>query len=460
MHLLIATTQVPFVHGGAEMHAHNLVEALRGAGHAAEIVAIPFKWYPPERMLDAILACRLLDLTESNGRKVDRVIGLKFPAYLIPHPNKVLWILHQHRQAYEQWEHTLSDMVHYGNGREVREAIRLADTRLIPEARAVFTNSENVSRRLKHHCGLDSTPLYHPPGNAEAFYCETAEPYFFFPSRINASKRQLLAVQALALAGGDAKLIFCGESEDAAYLEKIQREVEDCGLDNRVKFYGRVSEKEKRALYARCLAVIYPPVDEDYGYITLEAMLSGKPVITCTDSGGPLEFIRDGVSGYVTAPEPAALAEAMAKLQEDRPELFFQLQNTRGEEVRQRQFNILKTLHVRDVLSAFDGEDEIVRRLLVPLGETFRALQGIERAVDFDRIQFAGGVGQFFAMLEFPGIEGSAPRAVGPAGDTDARVGGFCHGMFGYTRVMPSSEDELKKALKAFKKRFETDATG
>ncbi len=317
MHIIIATTQVPFVQGGAEVHAHNLLDALRQAGHVAEIVAIPFKWYPPERMLDAMLACRLLDLTESNGRRVDRVIGLKFPAYLIPHPEKVLWILHQHRQAYEQWEHPLSDMVYYGNGREVRDAIRLADTRLIPEARAVFTNSENVSRRLKKYCGLESTPLYHPPSSPDAFFCGEAEPYFFFPSRINAAKRQLLAVQALSLAGGDTKLVFCGESEDDAYSAKIEREIEDAGLQRRVRFHGRVSEKEKLGLYAHALGVVYPPVDEDYGYITLEAMLSSKPVLTCTDSGGPLEFIRDGQNGYVTEPEPAALAEAMVRLREN-----------------------------------------------------------------------------------------------------------------------------------------------
>ncbi len=314
MHIVIATTQVPFVQGGAEVHARNLQQALMAAGHAAEIVAVPFKWYPPERILDTMLACRLLDLTEANGRRIDRVIGLKFPAYLIPHPDKVLWILHQHRQAYEQWDGPLSDMVHYGNGREVRDAIRLADTRLIPEARAVYTNSENVSRRLKGYCGLASTPLYHPPSNPDGFYCEEAEPYFFFPSRINASKRQLLAVKALALAGGDAKLVFCGESEDDTYYEKLQNEIKDSRLQKRVRFHGRVSEKEKLQLYAHCLGVIYPPFDEDYGYVTLEAMLSSKPVITCTDSGGPLEFIRDGESGCVVEPTPEALAGAMALL--------------------------------------------------------------------------------------------------------------------------------------------------
>ncbi len=318
MHILITTTQVPFIQGGAEVHARSLLNALRAAGHQAEIVAVPFKWYPPERMLDAMLACRLLDLTEANGRKIDRVIGLKFPAYLIPHPNKVLWILHQHRQAYEQWDGELGDMNYYGNGREVRDAIRRADTQLIPEARAVWTNSENVSGRLRQFCGLHSTPLYHPPEHADSFFCDQAEPYFFFPSRINASKRQRLAVQALAHAGAGSRLVICGESEDAAYHEKLLADVTSLGLEKRVTLLGRVSEKEKLRLYANCLAVVYPPYDEDYGYITLEAMLASKPVATCTDAGGPLEFVVDGETGFVTAPEPAALGSALARLWENR----------------------------------------------------------------------------------------------------------------------------------------------
>ncbi len=318
MHILITTTHVPFIQGGAEVHARSLLAALQAAGHHAEIVAIPFKWYPPERMLDNMLACRLLDLTEANGRKIDRIIGLKFPAYLIPHPNKVLWILHQHRQAYEQWDHALGDMNYYGNGREVRDAIRRADTQLIPEARAVFTNSQNVSRRLKDFCGLDSTPLYHPPNNVDAFFCDEAEPYFFCPSRINASKRQRLAVQALAHAGAGSRLVICGESEDPIYYEKLLHDVTDLGLQNRVTLLGRVSEKEKLRLYANCLAVVYPPFDEDYGYITLEAMLSSKPVVTCTDSGGPLEFVVEGETGLVAVPEPEPLGAALARLWENR----------------------------------------------------------------------------------------------------------------------------------------------
>jgi glycosyltransferase involved in cell wall biosynthesis len=319
MRVLLATVQVPFVRGGAEVLAASLLGALRAAGHEAEIASIPFKWYPPERMLDCMLACRLLDVTETNGRPIDRMIGLKFPAYLMPHPNKVMWLLHQHRQAYEQWDQPISDMIHFGNGREVRDAIRRTDRQFIPEARAVYTIAENVSRRLRKYCRVESTPLYHPPHHPEAFRCEDpADNYFFFPSRINAAKRQHLAVQGLEAAGGDSRLIFCGESEDDTYYAGIQREIDELGLRSRVEFLGRVSEEEKVDLYARCLGVVYPPLDEDYGYITLEAMLSSKPVITCADSGGPLEFVEDGKCALVVEPAGAAIGDAMRRLQSDR----------------------------------------------------------------------------------------------------------------------------------------------
>src|SRR5437763_10325740 len=171
MRVLIATTQVPFIQGGAETMAKGLRQALRAAGHEAEIVAIPFKWYPPERIVETMLACRLLDLTESAGARVDRVIGLKFPAYLIPHPNKIIWLLHQHRTAYELWDHPAAgDLIHFPNGLVVREAIRQADRELIPEAKAIYTLSENVSGRLRRYSGIPSEPLYNPPANASLFY--------------------------------------------------------------------------------------------------------------------------------------------------------------------------------------------------------------------------------------------------------------------------------------------------
>jgi len=317
MNVLIATVQVPFIHGGAEVHAEQLCRALRAAGHQVEIVAIPFKWYPPERIADHILACRLLDLTESCGVGIDRVIGLKFPAYLIPHPNKVLWILHQHRQAYDLWDHPLGYMARFENGAGVRDAIAAADRQWIPEAKTVFANSRNVAMRLKQFCGIDSEPLYHPPQHAEKFYCAADEGYLFYPSRLTTLKRQGLVLQALAQTKNPVRVRFSGSPENPAFAAELINLTHRLEVDQRVEWLGYITEAEKLRNYAHARGVLFPPVDEDYGYITLEAMLAAKPVITCTDSGGALEFVLDRQTGLIAEPDPASLAAAMDDLWEN-----------------------------------------------------------------------------------------------------------------------------------------------
>jgi glycosyltransferase involved in cell wall biosynthesis len=319
MRVIISTVQVPFVRGGAEVLADGLRDALRAEGHQAEVVTVPFKWYPPERILDHMLACRLLDLTESSGARVDRVIGLKFPAYYANHPNKVLWVLHQHRAAYDMWGNALEDLDAFPNGSQVRDVIREADRRLLPEARAVYTIAGNVSGRLKHYCDVDSRPLYHPPAHADRFFCAEAEDYFFYPSRINASKRQGLVLEALGHTSRPVRVRFAGTGAHPGVLDELKAQARRLGVQDHVEWLGEVSEEQKRELYARALAVVFPPLDEDYGYVTLEAMLSSKAVVTCTDSGGPLEFVVAGETGTVCEPTPDALADALDRLWDDRP---------------------------------------------------------------------------------------------------------------------------------------------
>jgi glycosyltransferase involved in cell wall biosynthesis len=318
MRIVIATVQVPFVRGGAEVLAEGLCAALREAGHAAEIVSIPFKWYPADRILDHMLACRLLDLTESWGEKIDLLIGLKFPAYLISHPRKVLWIVHQHRTAYDLWEPPFGDIIGAPDGAQIRDVIHQADRNAVAESKAVFTIAGNVSKRLKEHLGVDSVPLYTPPAHADQFHCQDAEDYFFFPSRITPLKRQALVVEALAQTSEPVRVRFGGMVDDVAYGQQLQTVTAQPALRDRVQWLGRLSEEDKRDQYARALGVIFPPIDEDYGYITLEAMLSSKPVITCTDSGGPLEFVREGETGLIIEPTAQKLAAAMDQLWRDR----------------------------------------------------------------------------------------------------------------------------------------------
>jgi glycosyltransferase involved in cell wall biosynthesis len=316
MRIGILTDQVPFVSGGAEQHAVNLVAALQAAGHSSEILSMPFKWFPPDRIAPQMLAARLLDVTESSGVPIDRVIGLKFPAYLMPHPNKVLWILHQHRTAYDLWEHGLGDLHGQPGGAAAMQAIRAADSKLIPEARRVFTNSRTVSERLARYNGIAGEPLYHPPPMAERYKNAEPEDFLLLPSRINDTKRQALVVEALFHVRSNVHVRLVGRADSAASLDRLLQRAAALP-PGRLSFAGGVTEEEKLDLFARCRGVIFVPFDEDYGYVTLEAMLAGKAVVTCTDSGGVLEFAVDGETALVSAPDPVALAEMLDRIWTD-----------------------------------------------------------------------------------------------------------------------------------------------
>lgn len=318
MRIVITTTHVPFVRGGAEILTEGLRQALLREAHEVDVITVPFKWYPAEKVLDHMLACRLLDLTEACGARIDKLIALKFPSYLIEHPNKTFWLVHQHRSAYELWDGAHADLLHQGFGRQVQSAIQKADREVMSRHQPVFTISANVSERLSKYCSVASTPLYHPPVGADDFHCHQAGDYFLFPSRLSAIKRQQLVIEALAETKKPVRVTFVGQADHAPYATELDRLAVKLQVADRITWLGGVERSELIRLYASSLGVIFPPFDEDYGYVTLEAMLSSKPVITCTDSGGPLEFIQNRKHGLITEGDAGSLAKAMDELWTDR----------------------------------------------------------------------------------------------------------------------------------------------
>ncbi len=315
MRVGVVTTQAPFIVGGAERHSANLVAALKARGHEAVEISIPYKWYPGSALVDHAMAAKLIDL-EGLGYPVDLMVGLKFPAYLAQHPNKVLWILHQHRQAYDIWEAGASELQRDPDGAAVREFIRAEDRAAIGAARRVFANSANVAGRLRRYLGLAAEPLYHPPPNAERLRPGPYGDYLYAPSRLGPTKRQSLMIEALAHAPR-VRLKIAGPPDAPGFDVALRDQARALGVEDRCEVLGPVSDAEMIRLYAECRAVVFVPVDEDYGYITLEAMLSAKPVVTVTDAGGPLEFVRDGREGYVVAPTPEALGAAFTRAMEE-----------------------------------------------------------------------------------------------------------------------------------------------
>ena len=316
MRVAIATVQVPFISGGAEILAASLVRELRVRGHEAEIVSMPFKWYPPDRILDCMLMSRLIDLTEVNGMAIDRVIALKFPAYYVEHPHKVYWILHQHRQAYDLYDTDFGDLHHTEQGRRTAAEIRRWDGIILGGAREVYAISRRVVDRLRHYNGVAGTALYHPPVNHECYRCDKSQGYVLYPGRFDPIKRQHLLVDALARTKTPIRAVLVG-AMSGRYADAVRSAIEEHGLQDRVTCLGVVDEDRKLDLYARALAVYNGVYDEDYGYLTLEAFFASKPVVTHSDSGGPLEFVRDRENGLITTPDPDELAACLDRLYAD-----------------------------------------------------------------------------------------------------------------------------------------------
>ncbi len=319
MRVAICHPQTPFVRGGAETHTEALARALRAAGHEAEIVSVAGKWYPATELVHHMAVWRSLDLSESNGLRIDAVIALKFPAYLVKHERKFVWLIHQHRSAYELWDHPLfADLSLQEEGPAVRDMIWQADRIALGEAKRVFTNSRNVQDRLWNSLRQSSEVLYHASPISEALV--GMEPaghgdFILFPSRLESLKRQSLVVEAMRHVRSDVKLVLVGSGPDEA---AVRRQIEQHRLAGRVSLEVGVADERLCRLYLDALGVYYGPYDEDYGYVTLEGMAAKRPVVTLSDSGGPLEFVADGETGLVAAPEPRAIAACFDRLFADR----------------------------------------------------------------------------------------------------------------------------------------------
>ena len=307
--------QVPFARGGAEIFTDRLVGELRARGHDADLVSVPFKWYPGTRVLTQAFVWRLLDLEEADGRPIDVVVATKFPSYLVRHRDKRVWLLHQFRQAYELDRTELGQFDESAEERALRRRIQHLDRIALGEATRLFATSRNVADRLQSSTGLDAEVLPHPPQEL-SYRCEGYGDFVLSVNRLDRAKRIDLLLEAAAL-DGSLEVVIAGEGPDRPRLEALAHER---GLDGRARFAGRVGEDELAELYGRCLAVYYAPVDEDFGMVPFEAFLSEKPVLTTTDAGGPLEVVADRRTGLVVAPEAADVARGLAWLRDHREE--------------------------------------------------------------------------------------------------------------------------------------------
>jgi glycosyltransferase involved in cell wall biosynthesis len=315
--IIVATSSPPFAEGGHLVMARELVRALEECGHQAALVVTPQNRFG--RQASAYLAAWCTDVgVVHEGRRVDQVISLRFPAYAVRHEKHVVWLNHRMREYYDLWEQFSAPL---SAKNKLKEAVRRAiihrvDRRLLTRrARRLFVISATVQARLRRWGGYDSEVLYPPPPR-RAYRHDRYGEYIFGVSRLTPLKRFDLVVRALAEpASGDVRCVIAGEGAELDALVRLSRQLD---VADRVTFLGRIDDGALVDHLANCRAVVFPAFNEDYGFVTVEAFSCAKAVLTCHDSGGPAELVRDGANGLVCESTPDALARAMRTVMENR----------------------------------------------------------------------------------------------------------------------------------------------
>lgn len=345
---IIAPSPIPFGMGGAEKLYLGLQEQInRHTSHQCELIKVPIKENSFWELIDAYKTFYELDLSH-----FDMVISGKYPAWMLRHHNHRIYMLHCLRGLYDTY-HLLALPKRFLSAHEgvvrVLELLRdehagidalfaalyalKADTTVPPETFAfpapfireiIHALDAKAMARVKGFAAISQTviereeyfPLHvsvekiYPPSNLPRFETKEGQ-YFFTASRLDSAKRIELIVDAYMKSRTDIPFKIAG---GGPLFETLKARTAN---DRRIELLGFVSDEELIGLYASAYGIIFTPFDEDYGLITVEAMMSHKPVITCNDSGGVLEFAEHGKTGLIAEPNAASLSKQIERLADD-----------------------------------------------------------------------------------------------------------------------------------------------
>jgi glycosyltransferase involved in cell wall biosynthesis len=292
--------------GGAERFFRGLCDALNGAGCSAELVPILNDEAGFANIQETYLRYYDLDLSRFDG-----VISAKAPAYVVRHPNHVCYLMHTMRVFYDMFDFSFPTPT--AKLRRQRQLVRAWDRAALtpPRTRKVLAIGEEVADRLYSYSGLKAEVVRHP-SPLQGLRPGAAFDYLFLPGRLHKWKRVHLAIEAMRFVNARIPLLISGTGEHEPELRAL------AAKEPRIRFLGRVSDEKLVELYAGALAVLFTPQREDLGLVTLEAFMSGKPVITCVDSGEPARLVVHGANGFVCPPDPAAIAARIDQLAADK----------------------------------------------------------------------------------------------------------------------------------------------
>lgn len=282
--------------GGAERHFQGLVSGFKALGCSTDFIYIDADEPNFDSILDNYQRVKKLDLSS-----FDFVVTTKAPTFFINHPRHIVHLIHTIRVFDDMFDENFKnpDDNHFRQ----RALIHKMDIDGLSKAKKIFANGYEVSERLYRWRGLRSQVI-HPPIFIDGLRNDLQGDYFFMPGRLHSWKRVNLAIDAILRSEQPLKLVIAGTGpdEDALRLR--------ANNDPRIIFLGRVSDEALVHYYANALAVPFLPVREDFGYVTVEAFASSKPVITCIDSGEPTRLVKHKENGLICEPNAESIKKA------------------------------------------------------------------------------------------------------------------------------------------------------
>lgn len=352
---IIAPCAVPYVLGGAEKLWWGLERYINEhTEHVADVIKLPSREQDLFGLAAGYRAFGRLDLSG-----FDIIVSGKYPAWGARHECHCVYLQHKLRGLYDSYPGAidipaqlrrlpaisallaLADRVELGTadvgdlldqiilleldedpkvraagcipGPLARRMVHVIDNSLLsPQHIARYAAiSREVAGRVAYFAPQVTVKVLHPPTSVPVRRGDRFD-YLFTASRLDGPKRIELLIDAMRHSKTELVLKIAG---GGPLMDALRARAEG---DARIQFLGHVSENELIELYADCLAVLFVPFKEDYGLITLEAMLAGKAVLTTSDAGGPGELVNHQSTGLIVPAEAPAIARAIDSLDQDR----------------------------------------------------------------------------------------------------------------------------------------------
>lgn len=394
---IIAPSPVPFTIGGAENLMWGLCENINQlTNHQAELIKLPSKEHSFWDLIENYYNFYKLDLTH-----FDMVISSKYPSWMVRHPNSICYMMHTLRGLYDMYDQSsevkergkaidqiLGYMKNNPNpsqldsffdllfdlkenqssvlqdffvfpGPLIRKIVHYMDDFGLSQKgmKKIFAISNTVKNRVEYFPQGAFVETVYPPTVMHNCFNKDYK-YVFMISRLDGPKRIEYLIKAMKYVKSNIKLLIAGTGPEEAKLKKLATG------DERICFLGFIKDEEVETCYANSLVVPYFPYNEDYGYITIEAMLHQKPVITTYDAGGPTEFVKNGETGFVVNLDPREIAEKID---------FFAEHPESARTMGERGWELVKNITWKDTVSKILEEtvDTEKKRKSITVTSTF-----------------------------------------------------------------------------------------